>query len=114
MANLRLHTGICIVLLLTSSYDTGYALDSCPQTSQADSCTQPQEESLVKMVKAKTWVKVREFSQTLAKDDLKLVEEDLPELKDGGEVILFLFHTLLANTCRNIMSRPSPPVLLNS
>ena len=46
------------------------------------------------MVKAKTWVKLREFSGTPTKDDFKLVEENLPELKDGGRVILFLFHKL--------------------
>ena len=52
------------------------------------------------MVKAKSWVKLREFSGTPTKDDFKLVEEDLPELKDGGTVILFLFHKLLANVDR--------------
>ena len=48
------------------------------------------------MVKAKTWVKLREFSGTPTKDDFKLVEENLPELKDGGRVVLFLFHKFLA------------------
>ena len=50
------------------------------------------------MVKAKTWVKLREFSGTPTKDDFTLVEEDLPQLKDGGRVVLFLFHKLLAKT----------------
>ena len=36
------------------------------------------------MVKAKVWIKQREFSGSPAKEDFKLVEEDLPELKDGG------------------------------
>ena len=49
------------------------------------------------MVKAKSWIKLREFSGTPTKNDFKLAEEDLPEIKDGGAVILFLFHKLLAN-----------------
>ena len=104
MASLRLHYGIFIVLLLRYSYKvfSACALDSCAQTSQPDSCAQ---ESLVKIVKAKTWVKLREFSTTLTKDDFKLVEEDLPELKDGGRVVLFLFHKLLTNSCQDIMLR---------
>ena len=36
------------------------------------------------MVKAKVWIKHREFSGSPAREDFKLVEEDLPELKDGG------------------------------
>ena len=36
------------------------------------------------MVKAKVWIKVKEFSGTPTMDNLKLVEEELPELKDGG------------------------------
>ena len=36
------------------------------------------------MVKAKVWVKVKEFSGPPSRDNLKLVEEELPELKDGG------------------------------
>ena len=106
MANLhgRVHYGIFIVLLLRYSYKafSAYALDSCPQTSQPDLCAQ---ESLVQRVKAKTWVKLREFSTTLTKDDFKLVEEDLPQLKDGGRVVLFLFHKLFTNSCRDIKLR---------
>ena len=36
------------------------------------------------MVKAQYWVKARNCSGIPAKEDFKLVEEDLPELKDGG------------------------------
>ena len=36
------------------------------------------------MVKAKVWIKVKEFSGTPTIDNLKLLEEELPELKDGG------------------------------
>ena len=36
------------------------------------------------MVKAKVWMKVKEFSGTPTMDNLKLLEEELPELKDGG------------------------------
>ena len=46
------------------------------------------------MVKAKLWVKLREFSGIPTKDDFKLVEEDLPELKNGGEVIFINFFKL--------------------
>ena len=37
------------------------------------------------MAKAKVWIKEKEFAGSPAKEDFKLVEEDLPELKDGGE-----------------------------
>ena len=43
------------------------------------------------MVKAKVWMKVKEFSGTPTIDNLKLVEEELPELKDGGISIFQLF-----------------------
>ena len=36
------------------------------------------------MVKAKVWIKVKEFSGAPTMDNLKLLEEELPELKDGG------------------------------
>ena len=36
------------------------------------------------MVKAQYWVKARNFSGIPTKEDFQLVEEDLPELKDGG------------------------------
>ena len=39
------------------------------------------------MVKAQVWIKVREFSGVPTKDDFKLVEEELPALKDGGRTI---------------------------
>lgn len=35
------------------------------------------------MVKAKTWVKLNEWSGVPKLEDLKLIEEDLPEVKDG-------------------------------
>ena len=56
------------------------------------------------MVKAKTWVKLREFSGTPTKDDFKLVEENLPELKDGGRVALLCFINCsqkLTEHCQN-------------
>ena len=36
------------------------------------------------MVKAKVWLKVKDFSGSPSLDNLKLVDEELPELKDGG------------------------------
>ena len=47
------------------------------------------------MSKAKVWVKVKEFSGTPTMDNLKLVEEELPELpelKDGGIIIVHKFQ----------------------
>ena len=38
------------------------------------------------MVKAQVWIKVREFSGVPTKADFKLVEEELPALRDGGSV----------------------------
>ena len=40
------------------------------------------------MVKAKMWIKAKEFSGTPTKENFKLVEEDLPELKDGGRTFV--------------------------
>ena len=40
------------------------------------------------MVKAKVWIKVKEFSGIPTADHLKLVEEEIPELQDGGIRIL--------------------------
>ena len=37
------------------------------------------------MVKGKCWVKHKEFSGIPKLEDFKLVEEELPALKDGGE-----------------------------
>ena len=39
------------------------------------------------MAKAKVWIKAKEFSRTPTMDNLKLVEEELPDLKDGGIII---------------------------
>ena len=36
------------------------------------------------MVRAKYWVKAQEFSGQPKSEDFKLVEEELPELKNGG------------------------------
>ena len=44
------------------------------------------------MSKAKVWIKVKEFSGTPTMDNLKLVEEELPELKDGGIIIVHKFQ----------------------
>ena len=46
--------------------------------------------SICKMVKAQVWIKVRELSGVPTKDDFKLVEEELPALKDGGRTISLL------------------------
>ena len=48
------------------------------------------------MVKAKVWVKVKEFSGTPTMDNLKLLEEELPELKDGGILSFFINQSLAA------------------
>lgn len=39
------------------------------------------------MAKAKVWIKAKEFSGTPTMDNLKLVEEELPGLKDWGIII---------------------------
>ena len=46
--------------------------------------------SICKIVKAQVWIKVREFSGVPMKDDFKLVEEELPALKDGGRTVTML------------------------
>ena len=43
----------------------------------------------IKMVKAKVWLKVKDFTGSPSLDNLKLVEEELPELKDGGNFKFF-------------------------
>ena len=37
------------------------------------------------MVRAQCWVKCRDFSGIPKRGDFKLVEEELPALKDGGK-----------------------------
>ena len=41
------------------------------------------------MVKAKVWIKQKEFEGFPTNDHFKLVKEDLPDLKDGGRSSIF-------------------------
>ena len=47
------------------------------------------------MVKAKVWLKEKDFSGSPSIDNLKLVEEELPELKDGGTSVIGVFAKLI-------------------
>ena len=40
-------------------------------------------------MKAKVWIKDKEFEGFPTNDHFKLVDEDLPDLKDGGMLLFF-------------------------
>ena len=51
----------------------------------------------VKIVRAKYWIKAQNFSGQPKPEDFKLVEEELPELKNGGKTF-FPIELLLGKT----------------
>lgn len=55
------------------------------------------------MVRAKKFVLVKHFENLPKESDLEIQEEELPDVKDGGEILLIFFFRLDAK-CYNLLS----------
>ncbi len=64
-------------------------------------------------VKCRRWVLKSHFSGMPKREDLDLVEEELPPLKDGGylllfNLIIFFNKAIIIEACDKIISAPTP------